>query len=404
MKRLLRLAAPAGAALAALAFAGSAMAAYTPKIAVKNPSDAAGAAGPLTIHVEQPRTDDATFRLVLYVPQGYTGNLVPAEGATIGTVTAQAQANAISPDAVLELTGTIAGDPSFTAAEYPQAAGCLTGTGVTTPNAVYTLVLSAAGQTLRVPMYVAAITAPPLSSLYVAQLVTCLPSPYVPVEQGGATFGAKLISADFTLANVFTNPATNGDYRWSGVWTPYTVGTRNPNAVGTVETQSVDRIGAPQVALAMKTKLTKRGKRIVGRAITLSGTVTEAGKPVAGARVQLLLGRTSAGVRQVATVTTNSSGAYTRTFGGADEGRLVRACACGRRRPEHDVRAALRARAVHVGDGRGLHRAQPARRARHAALAAASHVFPAGPFGAPPASQGSAGRASSPDHSCHEPV
>jgi hypothetical protein len=319
MKRLLRLAVPAGAALAALAFAGSAMAAYTPKMAIKNPSDATGAATPLTIHVEQPRTDDATFRLTLYVPQGYTGNLVPAEGSTVGNVTALAQANAISPDAVLELTGTIQGDPSFTAAEYPAAAPCLTGTGVTTPQAVYVLVLTAAGQTLRVPMYVSAITTPPLNAAYVAQLITCLPSPYVPPPIG-ATFGAKLISADFTLNNVFTNPATTGEYRWSGVWTPWQVGTSTPNAAGTVETQGIDRIGAAQVSLTVRTKLTKRGKRVVGRAITLSGRVTEGGTAVAGARVQLLLGRTAAGVRQVATVTTNASGAYSRTFGGRAKG------------------------------------------------------------------------------------
>jgi hypothetical protein len=320
MKRLHRLVAPAGAALAALAFAGTAMAAYTPKMAIRNPSDATGTAGPLTIHVEQPRTDDATFRLVLYVPQGYTGNLVPADGAAIGTVTATAQANAISPDAVLELTGTITGDPTFTTTEYTTGAACLGSAGLTTAAAVYRLQLAAAGQTLIVPLYVNPITTAPLNALYVAQMVACLPSPYVPVEQGGATFGAKLISADFTLNNIFTNPATSGDYRWSGVWTPYTVGTRNPNAAGTVETQGIDRIGAAQVTLTVKTKLTRRGKRIVGRALTLSGRVTESGSPVAGARVQLFLGRTAAGVKQVATVTTNASGAYTRTFGGRAKG------------------------------------------------------------------------------------
>jgi hypothetical protein len=320
MKRLLRLAALPGAALVAFALAGSAMAAYAPKIVIKNPSDAAGATGALTIHVEQPRTDDATFRLVLYVPQGYTGNLVPADGATIGTVTAQAQANAISPDAVLELTGTIKGDPTFTTTEYTTGAACLGSAGLTTAAAVYRLELTAAGQTLIVPMYVSPITTPPLSSLYVAQLIACLPSPYVPTDQGGAAFGAKLIKADFTLNNIFTNPATTGDYRWSGVWTPYTVGTRAPNTAGTVETQSVDRIGATQVTLTVRTRITKRGKRVVGRAVTLSGRVTEAGQPVAGARVQLLLGRTAGGVKQVATVTTGANGAYSRTFGGRAKG------------------------------------------------------------------------------------
>ena len=61
-------------------------------------------------------------------------------------------------------------------------------------------------------------------------------------DHGGATFGAKLISADFTL-NALREPAAAGDFRWSGIWTPYTVGARNPNVPGTVETQSVDRLG-----------------------------------------------------------------------------------------------------------------------------------------------------------------
>ena len=41
--------------------------------------------------------------------------------------------------------------------------------------------------------------------------------------------GAQLFAADFTIKNVFTNAGTNGDYEWSGIFTPYTPGTATPN-------------------------------------------------------------------------------------------------------------------------------------------------------------------------------
>jgi hypothetical protein len=305
MKTPLRLALAACLGLAALALAGSAMAAYQPRIIVKNPIERLGAASSLVLRVEQPRDDDATFRLVLNIPLGYTATLVPAtDGQTIGSVTAQAQANAISPEAVLELTGTIRADTTFTAAEYPVAAGCLSGTGITAPDVVYRLELSAAGQTLIVPMYVEPVTTPPLSTAFAAQIVTCLPSPYIPQAQGGAAFGAKLINADLTFTGLFTNPATAGDYRWSSVWTPYTVGTATVNPAGTVEAQSVDRLAA-QLTVAARTR---------GRTVTLSGALLEGGRGVPSARVQLQLGRRAGALRTAATVTTRANGAFSAVF------------------------------------------------------------------------------------------
>jgi hypothetical protein len=304
MKRALRVALLLCSVIAALAVAGSAMAAYQPRIIVKNPSERPGAATPLVLRVEQPKEDDATSRFVLSVPVGYTAALVPAtDGATIGSVVAQAQANAISPDAILELTGTIKADTTFTAAEYPTAAGCLASTGIVEPDAVYRLELTAAGQNLLVPMYVEPVTTAPLSTLFSAQIVTCLPSPYVPPPLGAA-FGAKLINAELTFPSTFTNPAAAGDYRWSGVWTPYAVGTSTSNAAGTVETQSIDRFSAALTLTA----------RTTGQRVTLAGTLLENGKAVPRARVQLQLGRTAAGVKNVGTATTTGRGAFTATF------------------------------------------------------------------------------------------
>jgi hypothetical protein len=319
MKTALRLVLVACLGVVALVVAGSAMAAYQPRIVVENPTNSLSAASSLVLRVctstapsakpspctGQPRDDDGTFRLNLLVPQGYTTSLVPTEGQTIGTVTAHAQANAISPDAILELTGNIVGDPTFTATEYPQAAGCLTGTGITAPDAVYRLVLTAAGQTLTVPMYVEPIVAPsPLATGFSAQIVTCLPSPYIPQASGGAAFGAKLLAADLTFNGIFTNPATAGDYRWSAVWTPYTVGTGTPNIPGTVEVQSVDRL----------THALTVASRVRARTVTVSGTLLEAGRGIPSARVQIQLGRTAGALRNVATVTTRANGSFSAIF------------------------------------------------------------------------------------------
>jgi hypothetical protein len=301
MTKALRLVLLLGCALVALAVAGSALAAYTtPRLIIKNPSERLSAATALTIRVEQTKEDDATFRLAIFIPQGYATSLVPQEGQTLGTVKAQAQANAISPDAILELTGSIKGD-TYSAAKYPVGQACV---GAATIDAVYRIELTAAGQTLIVPMYVTAIASGPLATLFSGQLVACLPSPYVPPTAGGAAFGAKLINAELTFTGTFTNPTAAGDYRWSSVWTPYTVGTPTPNAPGTVETQSIDRLAA---------QLTQRAQ-VRGRSVTLSGSLLENASAVPRARIQLLLGRTPAGVKAAGSATTNGRGAFTATL------------------------------------------------------------------------------------------
>jgi len=269
------------------------MAAYTtPRIIVKNPNEKPGAGGVLTVRVEQTKEDDATFRLVIYIPKGYTMTLIPQEGQTLGTVVAQAQANAISPDAVIELTGTIQAE-AYSPTTFPQGATCA---GTPAIQSVFVLVLAAAGQTLRVPLYAAAAEGPE-TSFAQAKLIACLPSPYIPPEQGGATFGAKLIDAVLTFPSAFTSPAQSDGYVWRALFTPYTVGSAAPNLAGTVESQSID---LPGTSLTMTTTVNRRTRRV-----TYAGRLGNANAVFTGSRVQI-----RQGTRVIGTVRTNNQGRY----------------------------------------------------------------------------------------------
>jgi hypothetical protein len=292
VRRLLVLAC---ASIAAMAVAGSAIAAYTsPRLVVRNPSERLGGGGPLTIQVSQNRADTATARVTIYVPQGYVSSLVPQTGQTIGAITARAQALAISPDAVLDLQGSIiAADPTPYRTN-PQSVGCA---GNALFDSVWVLQLQAAGQTLNVPAYVTTVTNPPEANFASGKITICLPSPYVPVAQGGAQFGAKLLSASMTLRGIFTNPGTGGDYRWRALWTPYAENTATIDAAGSVETQSVDRLPA-QLTL-QRISYNRRTNRMV-----FGGTLREHRAAVGGAAIQILRGTTARNVKRVRTVRT----------------------------------------------------------------------------------------------------
>lgn len=304
MKGLVRLLAAAGVALGALVFTTTAMASYTtPRLEIRNPSEKLGGGGPLTIRVTQHKDDDATFRLLIYVPQGYVSSLVPRDGMPqIGTVEATIQANAISQDAIVPVTGRILGDNTYTAEEYPNAPACLSGLTIGRIDAVYLLEMTASGQTLRVPMYVTTVLQEPEALYASGRMVACLPSPYVPPAQGGATLGAKLVTANLTFNGMFTNPTTRGDYRWRAFWTPWNQSPATPNALGTVETQAVDRI---PVQLGIRAAMISNGR------LTVTGSLLENRVGKARAAVRIYVGRTARGVKLRRVVRTNARGVYT---------------------------------------------------------------------------------------------
>lgn len=288
MHRALRLAVLSGASTVALAFAGSALAAYTPQFIVSHtPSNVSAAS--TTITIKQTRDDDATAKVTFYVPQGYTGVLGQAAGTKLGTVAAHVQATAISQDAILPINGDVI---SASNADATVAAASTQCTGTTVHSAFWVLALEASGQKLSVPVFIDT-TAGPEAAFAQFKLQVCLPPP------AAATFGAKLLDAALTLSNVFTAPVSPGQYVWPAFFTPYSSAAGPINAAGTVQSRAVVRLPGQ---ITLKGKITSKKKRIV----VFTGSVTENRTGVGGAAVQLLIsGQTSS-----PKTTTKANGSY----------------------------------------------------------------------------------------------
>jgi hypothetical protein len=274
------------AALATLAFAGSAFATYAPKL-VASSTGGAALGGATRVGVVVGASDDPTAKTTIYVPTGYTV-ATPAPGTDLGKVTATAAAADLG-GAVLPLTGELdAIAPNTTTQAAAQSCGV-------TPTQTWDLHLSAAGQALDIPLFVVAPLAPETALGFVDKLVVCLPPPDVPVgTPGRSVFGAKLLSATFT-ASAITQPTAAGDYRWTSLFTPYTPNTGKPNAAGSVEVQSLRRLPAKLALTVTRRRVVThktvkvKGKRVkravVSTAVSFKSSVTENGKPAGSASV-----------------------------------------------------------------------------------------------------------------------
>ena len=286
MRKLSLPAALAVAGALSLVTAASALAAFTPHLA-------GSTTGPKTkIHITSAKTDDSIAHISIISPSAAT--LGQAPGTTIGSVTASVNAKAISPDAVIPLTGnTIVADGSSAAL---QAAGTQC-TGVAKHAAVWNLSLTAAGQTLNVPVYVDPTAGSPYAALGGTILQTCLASPDV----GAAcapTLCAKLLDVDFTVTGVFAAP-TQQIPTWLALFTPFTPGTATANAPGTVTALGLD--AKPTVTLTAKA-----GK---GGKVAVAGRATLLGQPLAGAPIAIL-----SGTKQVGTAKVSNGGTYLTTL------------------------------------------------------------------------------------------
>ena len=308
MKKAIRFATLAGALLASLAFAGSALASFSPKLVVSSATPQATGSGPTRIGVVISNADDPTAKVSIYVPTGYQIGS-PAAGTKLGDVTATASAADLG-GAVLPLTGELDAIAP-TATTNAQAAQCQV-----TPSQTWDLHLTAAGQTLDIPLFVVAGAAPEAAAGYQTKLVVCLPPPDVPAgTPGRATFGAKLLSASFT-SSAITEPVASGDYRWTSLWTPYNPGKGTPNAAGSVEVQSI-RHNPTQIKLTVtKKKVTRivtrkvhgksRKVKVVSTIVRFSSSVTENGAAPANAVIT-----TTAGGKKVG----GASGSFTLASG-----------------------------------------------------------------------------------------
>jgi hypothetical protein len=274
-----RAAVAALALLAALALAAGATAGYTsPKLSV---SYAPGNVTHIVASVSA--ADDATAAAAIVVPNGSTITASAAPGTKVGSARAQVSALALG-GALLPFSGDIVVAPS--GAPTPTQQQCTQGA---TPQLTLLLVLQAAGQTIDLPAYLVP-TSGPQAALGATELVFCLPPPDLPVDQGGAPFGAKFLSADLTLNGVIA-PVVQG--AWVAVWTPWTPGAGTVNASASVVSPAVIAPGG----------ITLTGRKAKG-VRRLAGRVTQGGSGVA-ARVTIL-----AGTKRLATVRATSNGSF----------------------------------------------------------------------------------------------
>ena len=234
---------------------GRSFQAYTPSVTVQQSSYKVGAHTNVGFlfytPLDQDPTQDATAKLTIFAPAGYTNVLTQAPSTVIGKAYAvvfsgQLQAN-------LTLTGdVVVGDPTSPAlmAAYGQ---CKSATDPATPAAVWVLNTQLQGQTLQVPAFVNQV------GPYLVQEICLLPP-------ASAPFKAQLWLADFTINGVFTNASASNAFSWAADFTPYAASVPNPS--GTVEYRTY--VGLPASLTFGKGKTKKaslaafKGKLAVG--------------------------------------------------------------------------------------------------------------------------------------------
>jgi hypothetical protein len=269
----------------------------------------------VVIHFSQPSGSPAPAKVTIYPNPSYaTGtqvqNFSQAPGTTIGTVSAKAIAGALG-GATLPLTGSLivkgAGDTYLSnGSPVPLATAAAACTGTATHTAFWVAQLTAAGQTLEVPIFVDAIPltsgtdatgAPvpnPEAAAGSAKINFCLPSPDVP-PPAGAAFGAHLFDAVLAIKGVWSGGSN--EYRWRAVVIPYTAGTATADPTKAVEIQGLERRVGSVAASA----------KYSGLRAKVTGVVTEAGTAVAGAKVLIQ------GGRKAVRVTSNATGDFSAT-------------------------------------------------------------------------------------------
>lgn len=280
MNRAIRVAVLAITSALALAFAGSALAAYQPRLNVFHEFPRLNDGGRMALIFSTERTDEATAKLTIYAPAGYRPNFAQTPGTQLGTAEATIQARAVSPDVFLPVQGTIQADSP--ANWGPQSQQC---TGTTSHANVWVLVLTASGRELRVPIFVdpAVGGEAGFASL---KLQVCLPPPDVPESAGGAAFGAKVVEATLLFnAGVFTTPAARNLYVWHTYATPYTNFRPPVNAAGTFQARAL--VALP-ITITLRARYDTRRSQVV-----LTGTITAAGLDLSGETLALYSGRTA---------------------------------------------------------------------------------------------------------------
>jgi hypothetical protein len=278
MRISLRLVLLGCASFAALAFAGSAWASYTPRLFATAVTNTPGKPTVMILTHVQEVNDDPTAKDTIYAPLGYQLNLSQAVGTQVGSVFALVVLRN-GGNAEVEVEGTVTVDSP---ANYPPASNnCTPGES---HEAVWRLNVTIAGTPLTVPVYVDHVTAGPETAFASGKLQICLAGPI------GTPAGAQLLAAVIAVEGVFTSPPTVGYRLWRATFTPYVPGTPNPNTAGTVEGQA---FVPSSVVLSITVKRLKHG------VVVIQGRLMAQGRPVRGADVELYRGRKKVGTKKI---------------------------------------------------------------------------------------------------------
>jgi hypothetical protein len=256
MKRSLRLALLACASVTGLALAGPALAAYDPSLTMEQSSYKPGAHITADVFIFSKPANDPTAKITIFSPKGYSANLSAAPGTKIGRVAALVRLRDVA-DVPAGLAGNVVvGNPADPTVQQTSILCRQSPTN----QAVWILSATLSGQALQIPVFVNKVG-------QFTTLEVCLRAPDLPQnDPRRQPSGAQLVSADFTINNVFTN-GPKGEYEWSGIFTPYNPGAGTPNVAGTVEWRTY--VGLPTSLTLAKAKTTK-GLKFAGK-LTVNG-------------------------------------------------------------------------------------------------------------------------------------
>jgi hypothetical protein len=256
---------------AAQAFATSATAGPAARLTVV-PGDATpGHASDATADVVLSPRSPAAARLVIYAPQGWGISTGGAAGSPVGAIFVEALTDTSPFGPAVGFSTLSVGAPALATDAVAQA--CSPGPH----NAVWVTTVKVTGGTQVSLRFYLDQTSGSETALGAYRITTCLPSPYLPEQQGGAPGGLQVSDLSFSMPA--TNPASQGTYAWRVLVTPYGYGTATPDTASTFEART--HVLFPY-ALTLRASYQTRTRTLV-----VSGRVLALGKPAAGVRVSL---------------------------------------------------------------------------------------------------------------------
>jgi hypothetical protein len=254
-----------------------------------------GAAGAETeVELSLPASSALAVQAVtVYVPADYAVAVGSPPGTAIGEATLKLAGSSEPATA-----NVITVDPTPLATD-PAAQACAPGPHVAAWSAVFAL----SGQSFPLTIF-----ADPTSGEELARgsykLVYCLPSPSIPVDQGGMPAGARVVDVDLDLRGVFTNPPAGGQLLWRAIVIPYAAGTGTAAPDQAFEVRSL--VFLPQVLTAKASYNVKKG------AVVVNGKLIAAHAPRGAVKVHIVVGAHAdlSDARELGTAQTKRNGTF----------------------------------------------------------------------------------------------